>query len=471
MHRTISTLALFILAANTIGAPEPVLDPMPEKIQAGNIVVAVENFVRVPLSQDSSSANNTNEAHARIQYIQPFGNTFGKLVINDTRGILYLTDDRASQPHVYLDLREQDVDFYDAMFPNEMGLSGIAFHPEFTSIGKPGFGKFYTAYSATSESGEADYLENDSGSHESVVREWTTYNPRGRTFTGTSREVFRIGQFAPNHNIGHIAFNPVAEVGSEDYGVLYITLGDGGVANDPREYGQNLAQPLSTIMRIKPMETTAEQAYGIPADNPFIDHPEAAPEIWVYGLRHAQHFSWDSKGRMFISDIGQNMIEEVNLGVAGANYGWRLREGTFATAFGVPDGEPGRVYAQPEKDPAFTYPIAQYDHDEGRAIGGGYLYEGTAIPELVGKFVFIDLVDGRIFYIDANPAKPGVLETIRELRLSFGGEEKALADVSSFKNSYDTGARVDARLGIDALGELYIVTKGDGWIRKILPSR
>ena len=137
----------------------------------------------------------------------------------------------------------------------------------------------------------------------------------------------------------------------------------------------------------------------------------------------------------------------------------------------MPDGEPGRVYAQPKDDPAFTYPIAQYDHDEGRAIGGGYLYEGTAIPQLVGKFVFIDLVDGRIFYIDAASAKPGTLENIKELRLAFDGEEKALADVSSFKNSYDTGVRVDARLGVDALGELYIVTKGDGWIRKILPSR
>lgn len=463
--------ALTLIAGTALAAPEPLLDPIPEKIKPGEIVVAVEDFVRVPQSEDSSTQNNTNQAYARIQYIQPFGNTFGKLVINDTRGIIYLTDDRATEPHVYLDLREQDVDFFDAMFPNEMGLSGIAFHPEFTSIGKPGFGKFYTAYSATSASGTADYLDNDAGSHESVVREWTAYNPRGRTFSGTSREVFRIGQFAPNHNIGHIAFNPIAEIGSEDYGVLYITLGDGGVANDPRQYGQSLKEPLSTIMRIKPMEVTEGRAYGIPKDNPFIDHPSAAPEIWVYGLRNAQHFSWDSSGRMFISDIGQNMIEEVNIGVPGANYGWRLREGTFATAFGVPDGEPGRVYAQPKEDPAFTYPIAQYDHDEGRAIGGGYLYEGTAIPELVGKFVFIDLVDGRIFYIDAASAQPGTLENIRELRLAFDGEEKALADVSSFKNSYDTGVRVDARLGVDALGELYIVTKGDGWIRKILPSR
>ena len=174
---------------------------------------------------------------------------------------------------------------------------------------------------------------------------------------------------------------------------------------------------------------------------------------------------------MFITDIGQNMVEEVNRGQVGGNYGWRLREGTFATAFGVAEGEPGRVYPLPQRDPGFVYPIAQYDHDEGRAIGSGYVYEGTAIPELVGKFVFADLVDGRIFYIDATAPESKGLREIRELRLSFKGEEKRLKDVSSFSNSYDAGVRVDLRLGIDALGELYLLTKGDGWIRRLRPNR
>lgn len=460
-------LCLALSTSIASAAPDPILDPIPARIQPGPLVVGVENFVRIPQSTDSSD-QEINQAYARIQTIQPFGNTFGKLVVNDTRGLLYLTDDRGAEPYVYLDLRTADVGFDDTMFPNEMGLSGVAFHPEFTSIGKPGFGKFYTAYSTTSDSGVANYLDNDAGSHESVVREWTATNPRGRTFEGTSREIFRVGQFASNHNIGHIAFNPVAEVGTSDYGMLYITFGDGGAANDPRRYGQNLAEPLSTIMRIAPLEATADAAYGVPADNPFIDHPNAAPEIWVYGLRNAQHFSWDSRGRMFITDIGQRMLEEVNLGIAGANYGWRLREGTFATAFGVANGEPGRVYPLPNNDPAFTYPIAQYDHDEGRAIGSGYLYEGTAIPALVGKFVFADLVDGRIFYIDADGATSGNLREIRELRLFHEGREQPLKAFSSFANSYDAGVRVDARLGIDALGELYVVTKGDGWIRKFV---
>jgi len=468
----IALSAIVSLACPTlVRAASPLDDPIPEKIQFGDIVVAVEDFVRAPKTKDSS-ANLTNAAYARIQYMVPFGNTMGPLVINDTRGILYRTDEHGTKPTVYLDLREQDIGFDDSMFPNEMGLSSVAFHPEFTSIGKPGFGKFYTAYSARSDSGIADYLEEDSGSHESVIREWTTNNPRSTTFTGQSREVFRVGQFAPNHNIGTIAFNPNAEFGSADYGVLYASLGDGGIANDPRQYGQSLFEPLSSIIRILPLAIDEDHAYGIPPDNPFVrrDSKIAAPEVWAYGLRHTQHFSWDSANRMFLSDIGQNQVEEVNLGQAGANYGWRLSEGNFATAYAVEDGVPGEVYAQ-QPNPNFVYPIAQYDHDEGNAIGGGYLYEGQAIPALRGKFVFTDIVRGRVFYIDTDQLEPGRPQAIRELRLSFAGLEKSLVDVASIDNSYQQGSRVDLRLGIDALGELYLLTKSDGWIRKLTPLK
>ncbi|MCZ6853155.1 MAG: PQQ-dependent sugar dehydrogenase [Gammaproteobacteria bacterium] len=469
MVRAILAAFMVLAGQDAHAAATPLADPIPEKIQKGDIVVAVEEFVRVPETRDSSAQSATNKAYARIQYMLPFGYTVGPLVINDLRGVLYLTDVRGSTPIVYLDLREQDVGFDDSMFPNETGVAGIAFHPEFTSIGKPGFGKFYTAYSASSDSGTADYLDDDAASHESVIREWTSDNPRGRVFTGSSREIFRVGQFAPNHNIGTIAFNPIAEVGTADYGLLYASFGDGGAANDPREYGQSLVEPSGAIIRIDPLGGTAGKAYGIPPDNPFVTDPEVAPEIWAYGLRHTQHFSWDTSGRMFLSDIGQNQIEEVNLGLRGANYGWRLREGTFATAFGVTGGEPGLVYPLPEEESGFVYPIAQYDHDEGNAIGGGYLYEGNAIPELRGKFVFVDLVRGRVFYIETNRLVPGDLQEIRELRLSFNGVERSLAEVSSFANSYASGGRVDLRLGIDALGELYLLTKGDGWVRKLVP--
>ena len=459
-----------VAGCSVAGAPAPLSDPIPAKIQLSEIVVGVENFVRVPKTVDSSN-NLTNNAHARIQYLQPFGFTFGALVINDTRGVVYRTDERGSTPTVYLDLREQDVGFDDSMFPNEMGLSGIAFHPEFTSVGKPGFGRFYTAYSASSDSGVADYLEDDSDSHESVIREWTAYNPRALTFDGHSREVFRAGQFAPNHNIGNMAFNPISEVGSPDYGILYASLGDGGIANDPKNYGQSLAAPLSTIIRIDPLGGTDGAAYSVPQDNPFVGQPSVAPEIWAYGLRHPQHFSWDSSGRMFITDIGQNRVEEVNLGQAGANYGWRLREGTFATGFAVPDGTPGEVYTSVPTPSDFVDPIAQYDHDEGRAIGGGFVYEGNAIPVLRDKFIFSDLVNGRLFYINTIDLRQGQLSEIKELRLSFNGQERTLAEVYAFENTYAPGERVDLRLGRDALGELYLLTKGDGWVRKLVPAK
>lgn len=462
-------LATLLATMQGCTTPNTVLsDPIPQKIPKGDIIVAVEPFVRAPQTADSSDAGN--QAYARIQYIIPFGNSFGPLIINDLRGVLYKTDDRGSEPTVYLDLRKQGIGFDDSMFPNETGVASVAFHPEFMSIGKAGFGKFYTAYSATSDSGVADYLEDDAASHESVIREWTTRNPRSRVFAGTSREIFRVGQFAPNHNIGTVAFNPIAEVGSSDYGMLFASFGDGGAANDPRDYGQSLADPNGTIIRIDPLGGHGDDAYAIPADNPFIGEPGVAPEIWAYGLRHAQHYSWDSAGRMFINDIGQNQVEEVNLGQKGANYGWRLREGTFATAFTEQGGEPGLVYPLPGNDSDFVYPIAQYDHDEGNAIGGGFVYEGNTIPQLRGKYVFADIVRGRVFYIDTDNLKAGRLQDIKELRLQFDGIERNLSDVSSFANSYAPGGRVDLRLGIDALGELYLLTKGDGWIRKLEPA-
>lgn len=473
---------LLLAAATTVGhtadtgqmPPGALADPIPAKIAPGDIVVGVEEFVRVPQTEDSGT-NMVNEAYARIQYLLPFGNSNSLLMLNDTRGVLYLTDDRARPPVTYLDLREHDVGFDDSQFPNEMGIASVAFHPEFASSGKPGYAKFYTAYSARTDAGKGGYLQDDAGSHVSVIREWTATDPSALEFAGTSREIFRVGQFAPNHNIGTIAFNPTAAADSNDYGVLYVALGDGGAANDPRDYSQSLASPMGAILRIKP--TTAshpgDQAkpYSVPPDNPFVGREDQAiaPEIWVSGLRHAQHFSWDSRGRMFINDIGQNMVEEVNLGVAGANYGWRLREGGFATGYAVPGGQPGEVHHLAEHTDAFTYPIAQYDHDEGYAIGSGFFYEGRQLPQLQGKYVFADIVNGRIFYIEATDVTPGDYQHIKELRLAFDGEERALLDVASMANSYMAGRRVDLRLSADAQGELYLLTKADGWVRKLVP--
>ncbi len=453
--------------------PKPLEDPIPTPIAHGDLLLAALPFVRAPRTIDPAKPATTNAAHARIQYLLPVPDGSGRLAFNDLRGLLYLTDVAGSPARVYLDLRRENVDFHNRDFPNEAGLLGFAFHPQFGQRGKPGYGKLYLAFSSGPDSGTAAYLDESGQNQESVLREWTVADPAADTFRGASREVLRVGQFSPTHNIGTIAFNPTASEGSADFGNLYVCLGDGGGRDDPKLNGQSLATPLGAILRIDPLGGNDQQGYGIPADNPFVDVPGAAPEIWAYGLRHPQQFSWDRDGRMYIGDIGQDQVEEVNLGVAGGNYGWRLREGTFATAFGVDAEQIGAVFPRPATDPRpFVYPVAQYDHDEGFAIAGGFVYRGERIAELRGKYVFSDIANGRLFAIDTDHLKPGEPSPIEEIRLLVDGREQSLAEVAGFANTYHgpEHPRVDLRLGIDHAGELYLLTKGDGWIRKLAPA-
>ena len=174
---------------------------------------------------------------------------------------------------------------------------------------------------------------------------------------------------------------------------------------------------------------------------------------------------------MFIADIGQKTIEEVNLGVAGGNYGWRYREGTFATAPSLGLANHGQVFKRPADPHLFIDPVAEYDHDEGTAIGGGFVYRGEDIPELRGRYLFTDIARGRLFAIDTDDLAPGKPTSIKEVRLLFDGKERDLVDVAGFRNTYygPHYRRVDLRLGIDHRGELYLLTKGDGWIRKLVP--
>ena len=476
--RTAAALLLAPIAAFAQEPPQPLGDPLPDAIPKGDIVVAAVPFVRAPNTTDPAKPVGTNDAYARIQYLMPVPDGSGRLVFNDLRGILYVTDASGSEPVVYLDISHQDVGFYNAQYPNETGLLGFAFHPQFAQEGKPGYGKLYTAFTAV-PAGFGSNIDDaalkqlmfyvSGQDQEDVIREWTVADPAANVFDGTSREVFRNAQFAATHNIGTIAFNPYASEDSSDFGLLYASIGDGGSANDPQDNGQDLATPLGAILRIDPLGGGGDRGYGIPADNPFVDRAGAAPETWAYGIRHAQHFSWDKDGRMFINDIGQDQVEEVNLGVPGGNYGWRLREGTFATAFGVGSAEIGSVFPLPPTDEElFVYPVAQYDHDEGYAIGSGFVYRGDGIPALEGRYVFADITRGRIFTIATDALRPGHPTPIEELRLTFDGEERALIDVAGFGNTYHGGLRTDLRLGHDAAGELYLLTKADGWIRKLV---
>jgi glucose/arabinose dehydrogenase len=176
---------------------------------------------------------------------------------------------------------------------------------------------------------------------------------------------------------------------------LYIGLGDGGAANDPHGNGQNLKTLLGSILRIDVDRKDPGKAYAIPKDNPFLKTPGAQPEIFAYGIRNAWGTSFDPETKLFwIADVGQNIWEEINIGVKGGNYGWNIRESMHK--FDVANAKPG-----PGRSPAEQNkldPIWEYHHDtDGKSITGGFVYRGKRVPELTGHYVYADYVSGKIW--------------------------------------------------------------------------
>lgn len=168
--------------------------------------------------------------------------------------------------------------------------------------------------------------------HDNVLHEFRMVDSMAATATiASQREVLRVAQPFSDHGPGTIAFNVTATPGSPDYGKLYIGFGDGGGIGYPYGNAQDPDSPFGKILRIDPTVSAGGQAYTIPADNPSNGETGRPTEIWASGLRNPQQFSWDTDtGHMLIIDIGQSQLEEVNVGVAGANYGWPVREGSFA---------------------------------------------------------------------------------------------------------------------------------------------
>ncbi len=236
----------------------------------------------------------------------------------------------------------------------------------------------------------------------------------GNSLSGERRTILTQPQPFRNHNGGDLAIGPD--------GALYIALGDGGAANDPLDHGQNAATWLGSILRITPTPDAAEP-YSVPADNPFAsargtddnqsdqnDETMGSPEIFLTGVRNPWRISFDSAtGDLWIADVGQDLYEEVtvllaaNGGGAGANLGWRLREGlhTFTG----------------DKPPGNVDPVWEYGRDEGCSVTGGFVYRGSAIPELVGSYLFgdyctarlwaVQISSGQVLFRDFGVAVPG----------------------------------------------------------------
>jgi len=429
-----------------------VADPVPDPIAFEGLVLETETFVRIA-SADAPPL-------ARLNMIRALPD--GRMFVSDLRGVIYSIEQGRSW--VYLDLRSLRPDFVDA--PGfGTGLHAFTFHPDFATNGK-----LYTAHAEGREaSATPDFLPPDLPAdlgYHAVLTEWTASDPAAPAFSGTSREVLRIRTAGTVRAIQEVAFNPTVGPGHPDYGMLYVPVGEGD-ANLSRVHRSlhRLDSPLGTILRIDPLGTgSANGRYGIPRDNPWAaaTDPGVLREIYAIGFRNPHRLGW-TPSFMYMSDIGESNLEEINLVEAGRDYGFPEREGTFQLRADE-GGRYGSVYPLPVDEPAgkYTYPVAQYDHGEGSSIASGPAYTGSALPALRGLLLFGDVRSGRVFYIRVGEVRQGRQATVREAHLYLDGSRQRLTDRQG---------RADLRWGVDAVGEVYIMTQADGTVRKIVGAR
>ena len=452
-------------------------NPFPDPISAtdGVIKVSFVEFATIPdvAMRGETAAGRGGEPPRMNLLIDEPGTK--RLFVNTMQGVLYSVSYDGKTVVPYLDLNDPKWGNPVQAAGSERGFQSVAFHPEFAQAGKPGYGKFYTWADTSNMTPAPDFKPDGTGhAHDEILLEWTTKDPKAATYRGDApRELFRVVHPFSNHNGGEIAFNPLAKPGSRDYGLLYIGSADGGSAGDPYNHAQNLKSVFGKILRIDPLgRDSANGKYGIPKANPFVNNPLALGEVYSYGHRNPQRFSWDPKdGRMFEAEIGQNVVEEINQIKAGGNYGWNIWEGSFKYY--------GREVSLEDQraDPKMVYPLAEFDHTDplfpsGRlAATGIYVYRGTQIPALTGKLIFGDNPSGEIFYVDADKLPHGG-QSFHRILFNDHGTAKTLVQVINDKfarRGTNAGLRADLRLGVGNDGRLFVMNKRDGTIRLLVP--
>ncbi|TMM55915.1 PQQ-dependent sugar dehydrogenase [Maribacter algarum] len=273
---------------------------------------------------------------------------------------VFANDAVTSQSNIFLDIASNLVS------RDELGLLGLAFHPNYSTNGL-----FYVTYTPSADL--------------AVVSSFRVSSSNSNIADPTSETILlRIPQPFANHNGGQLAFGPD--------GYLYIASGDGGSGGDPQGNAQNLTNLLGKILRIDVDRTENGLEYAIPSDNPFVTSRSAQHEIYAYGLRNPWRFSFDVQtDLLWAGDVGQNRIEEIDIIENGGNYGWNTLEGT--QCFDSPTCDSG----------GFIAPIFEYDQsDNDRSITGGYVYRGQSTPSLQGRYIYGDFISGRIWGLSTN---------------------------------------------------------------------
>ena len=439
---------LAVLAFPALAPAAGAMAQNPPAIAPGNITVGlrtVANLANYPTPIDLTHAN---DASRRIFIATQNGHVF----VHQNGAVNF------GQP--FLNISSNSGSGIPLQYGGEMGLLGMAFHPDFATQGAAGFGKFYT-YTSEAKVGNADFTHPEigaaGGDHQSVIREWTVSpTTPGRVDTSVpSRVLMRIAQPQDNHNGGSIKFAPDES--------LFIAMGDGGGGNDhggsPTNNtdghsnntgnGQDLSVVYGKILRIDPLGTNGKTGqYGVPTDNPFAtSNAHDTKMIFASGMRNPFRASFDRvTGKYYVGDVGQGNREEVDIVESGKNYGWVYMEGT-------------RVNRTPPVGAGpFTPPVAEYLNrgvgGDGNAVIGGFVYRGTKVPDLYGKYVFGDFQGttgtGRLFYTDAG-----------------GGTINELTYFSSTTANVGTPSGQLYSFGEDEGGELYTTFTG-GQVRILL---
>jgi hypothetical protein len=451
------------------------------------------------------------------------------------------------------------------------GLVTFQIDPGYADPASSGYGKFYTVHVEQGNTGSqlpstTNYPNLDTSNYgvttsidapgtvgyRNVLIEWKDTNIANKTFEGSARELLRMDARDRIHPMGDIIFNPTAGPDDADWRVMYISVGDAGNGENGDAAVRRTPQLLNAlggkILRIipdlaganTPSTLSANGKYRIPNDNPFTTDSRAAvfDEVYALGLRNPHRMSWDvdpanpENSHLIVSDIGLHTWEEVNIIHAGKNYGYSQREGNqvlisnnsvgpvpnpdlIAKDLVCTGGTGGFSNCSDSGTVTPNYPVIQYGHGlsgqnpffAGDSISSGFVYRGSNIPELFGKYIFGDITTGAIYYADfeemlaADDGDPSTLASFRSLNISWNdpndpaGEQifgtltsdsairgpmfQIVEDAYEARGGQDpnlpgganvtgTFGRADIRIAVDSDGELYILSKSDGMIRAIV---
>jgi hypothetical protein len=560
-----------VLSLSFLASASVICGQYPSQSQIGKdgTAVLLEDYANLPLSSPthggaSKSPVNMNGQLGRVTSMcsEPADASMSstRFFVNDQSGNLYILDKQTKKFTPYLNFAQ--------LFPkfvsdngNTMGIVSITFDPGYAKNGK-----FYTVHvekpdmegSAVPTNAQVptlnlrDYATTPAinppagPTHlESVLIEWTDANVRNSTFEGTARELLRTG-FDRNHPMADLLFNPFVRRGQDDYGNLYISVGDGAQGETPGP-GHTLPQQLNAlvgkILRITPdtkLRTTdvlgANGRYRIPSSgadpNPFVSVAGARGEIFAYGFRNPHRMTWDTvSNTLLVDDIGLHEWEEIDIVRKGGNYGYAEREGDeqlFVSDAGrtgslmnppIPFPEKDRLTVNGLADPVTPlYPAAVYSHLDGDSIANGFVYRGKLMPQLRGKYVFNDMTNGRLFYVDlsemiATRGERNKHAQIHELQIMYKGpagndtsavkrrmfdivaeayarkgglpaQDRVLPGAAATTTGWKDeehrqpktdsdgiaygGGRADVRMAIGGDAELYVLSKSDGMIRRMI---